>query len=52
LRVRQLRFLQQAALRGQILLRKFAAQEFRQFVMREGEAGLCRNAARKQSSAP
>ena len=38
--VRQLRFLQQAALRGQILLRKFAAQEFRQFVMREGEPGI------------
>ena len=40
LRVRQLRFLQQPALCGQILLRKFAAQEFRQFVMREGEAGI------------
>ena len=38
--VRQLRFLQQAALRGQVLLRKFAAQKFRQFVMREGEAGI------------
>ena len=32
--------LQQAALRSQILLRKFAAQEFRQVVMRGGEAGI------------
>ena len=38
--VRQLRFLQQPALRSQILLRKFAAQELRQLVMREGEAGI------------
>ena len=35
--VRQVRFLQQPALGGQIILRKFAAQEFRQFEMRQRE---------------
>ena len=49
--VRQLRFLQQPALRSQIVLRKFAAQEFRQFVMREGEAGDCA-ATRRGRSVP
>ena len=38
--VGQVHFLQQRPLRSQILLRKFAAQEFRQFAMREGEPGI------------
>ena len=38
--VRQRRLRQQLTLRRQILRRKFAAQEFRQFVMREGEPGI------------
>ena len=38
--VGQLHFLQQPTLRSQVVLRKFAAQEFRQFVMREGGPGI------------
>ena len=38
--VRQLPFLQQPPLRGEILLRKPAAEERRQFVVREGEAAI------------
>ena len=40
LRVRQLRFLQQAALRGEVVFRKFAGEEFRQSVVRQREAGI------------
>ena len=38
--VRQTRLLQQPALRSQVVLRKFTAQEFRQFVMCEGKLGI------------